>query len=258
MGASHRSFARNFISKIAYGDGEAPAGEAGPTQDPGAAPDSAAPAASGQEDLASGLSAQYQVPLKEVLWVRAQGVSDADLPVVFMVAASAQVTPAKVVALLLAGESWEAIESQFSMQPSGIYYQDEPWGLDPCYDPALVWGAGWGGYWGAGYWGGGSWHGGGWNGWHGGGHWNGGHGGGWNGWHGTGHGGGQWNGGNGHWNGGFHGDRIGSPGPASGWRGGSHGSMGGPAHGFGGWGGGGGRAGGGGGGSGRSGGSHGR
>jgi hypothetical protein len=251
MGASHRSFARNFISKIAYGDGGAPVGGAGPS--PAAAE---APEAPAQQDLASGLSAQYQVPLKEVLWVRAQGVSDADLPMVFMVAANAQVAPAKVVALLLAGQTWDAIESHFSIQPSGVYYEDEPWGVDPCYEPALVLAPGWDGYWGDGYWGGGwgghrwhgGWNGGGWNGWHGGGHWNGGH------------GTGQWNGRGGPWNGGsrggqgWRGGRIGTPAPGGG---ASHWSMGGSARGSGGWGGGG-RSVGGGGGGGRSEASHGR
>jgi len=190
---SRRSFGRDFIAKIAYGDGpDAGAGQAsGPPEgaevpegaeaaDQAGAPSTAVPAVPG-EDLLTALSVRYRVPVSDVAWVRAQGIPDADLPLVFMVAATARVVPRRVVKLYLEGLSWDQIEASFQMQPDGVYEQwddgiDYPYDDDPGLDGWDVWGGyglglGYGGGWGGhdgrgrgfdrGYHGGGSWGGGG-------------------------------------------------------------------------------------------------
>lgn len=155
-----RSFGRDFIAKISYGSGPEEGADASTEASEGGeadGPSGAVPQAPA-EDLATALSVRYRVPLGDVLWVRRQGVSDADLPLVFLVAATAGVTPRRVVKLIQEGWSWSDIESSFQMQPDAIYYDTGPWGPYPCYGPDLYpwgyddgegygWGAhGWGGH----------------------------------------------------------------------------------------------------------------
>jgi hypothetical protein len=158
-----RSFGRDFIAKVSYGSGPEAGVEGSVGPDEGAGPgDAEGPSGAvphaPTEDLATALSVRYRVPLGDVLWVRRQGVSDADLPLVFLVAATAGVTPRRVVKLIREGWSWSDIENYFQMQPDGVYYETGPWGPYPCYgDDVYPWGDygwdgyGWGGAWGGGY-----------------------------------------------------------------------------------------------------------
>jgi hypothetical protein len=192
VGGSQRSFGRDFIAKIAYGDGSDAGGgqasappEGNDAVDQPGGPATTVPAVPG-EDLLTALSVRYRVPVSDVAWVRAQGVPDADLPLVFMVAATARVAPRRVVKLYLEGLSWDQIEASFQMQPDDIYYQSDD-GVDYpyYYDPELygwddwggyglgwAYGGGWGGNYGRGRGFGGGYHGGGYHG--GGGSWGGG------------------------------------------------------------------------------------
>jgi len=104
-----RSFSRDLVAKVSYGgDGAQPAHVG-----PGAAPEGAA--ADG-DALAADLSYQYQVPRSSVEWARRQGITDADLPQVFAVAADAQVRLKPVVDLRLQGWSWPDIRAHFGLQ----------------------------------------------------------------------------------------------------------------------------------------------
>jgi hypothetical protein len=157
-----RSYGRNFIAKIAYGSGAAGAApEAGPVGpgDSGAGPQGdpsmAVPGGPPSGSLVSDIAVRYRVPVSDVLWVRQQGVPDADLPLVFLVAATARVVPRAVVKLRLRGWSWADIEEHFGMRSRYIYYAPGPWGAYPYYYyPGVYagWGWGWGGRWG-GRWG---------------------------------------------------------------------------------------------------------
>jgi hypothetical protein len=166
-----RKFGRSFIKKIVYGSG--PAEAAVPQQAPMAhdgadgapAPEAGTiPTAPPKGDLVADLSVRYRVPQSDVIWVRQQGVSDTDLPMVFLVAATAHVVPRAVVKLLRAGWSWDDIEDHFGMNAKYISYEPGPWAAYPYYDypVGLGWwgGWGWGGGWGYGGHGGGGWGGG--------------------------------------------------------------------------------------------------
>jgi hypothetical protein len=176
MGGARRSFGRDFIAKIAYGDGA----DAGAEQAPGppdgggavyqaGGPSSAIPAMP-KADLLTALSVRYRVPVGDVAWVRRQGVPDADLSLVFLVAATARVVPRRVVELYLEGWSWDRIEDYFQMQPDDVYYEEDAGVDDPYYYPGLYgwdawdgydWGLGYAGGWGGNYGRGGGYHGGG-------------------------------------------------------------------------------------------------
>jgi hypothetical protein len=175
-----RTFGRSFISKISYSDGTDPgpgvaqSQQAGPSntggtmaQEPNgpgpgngdspAPPAGTIPSAPPQGDLVSDISTRYKVPPGDVVWVRQQGIADADVPLVFLIAATAQVVPRAVVKLRLEGWTWREIEAHFGMRPNYIYYGPGPWAAYPYYYPGvyvgLGWGLGWGGRWGGG-WGG--------------------------------------------------------------------------------------------------------
>jgi hypothetical protein len=131
QGAS-RKYGRDFIKRIQYGDGaEAQA----PTTRPVLAPPPPAPAASLDLDLAQ----RYSVPVSEVQWVRHQGIADADLPMVFFVAASASVLPGQVVDLRLQGWAWDAIERHFGMEPKRVYFVPGPFLPVPLLRASILW-----------------------------------------------------------------------------------------------------------------------
>jgi hypothetical protein len=144
-----RLYDRALIRSIQYGQGPAGAQPPAPVQ-------VSSQAATLDQDLAD----RYQVPLKEVAWVRHQGISDADLPMVFFVAAQAAVRPVEVVDLRLQGLSWPEIEDHFGLDSRRVRYVVSPWVPYPYYydGPYVGWGWGWG--WGGGW--GGGWH----HGWH--------------------------------------------------------------------------------------------
>ncbi|HTB22419.1 MAG TPA: hypothetical protein VK914_06910 [bacterium] len=174
-----RKFGRSFIKKIVYGKGPdealaspAPAQSSAPAADgnPYAAPSGGGSVPDAPKgDMVSDLALRYKVPVSDVIWVRKQGISDADLPLVFLVAATAQVMPRAVVKLRLEGWAWDDIETHFGMNSQYIYYDDGPWGPYPYYYYPGWWGGwgwgwgggwrgGWGGHYGGGHWGGGHWH----------------------------------------------------------------------------------------------------
>ena len=148
-----RSYSRSFVTKVAYGSGPAgavaaPASVAAPEEAP---PSEALPAVKPSGNLTTDLALRYRVPESEVIWVRRQGITDTDLPLLFLVAATAGVVPGAVVSLRLAGNSWGEIESHYGMEPSGIYFSPGPWVAFPFYH--LGYYHGWGGWrgWGHGY-----------------------------------------------------------------------------------------------------------
>ncbi|MGH7442752.1 MAG: hypothetical protein ACREKE_08785, partial [bacterium] len=205
-----RSYDRNFIKHITYGsapgiatsnaEGSAANGVGTPLGVSDA--DGSSVPAQPESGLTEALAQRYRVPLRDVLWVRAQGVGDAELPLVFLIAATAQVTTRQVMALYHKGWTWEEIEDYFQMQPNDITYEPGPWEDYPYYDAGLYVGWGWDGY----GWGGYGYGGYGWAGrcnWRGGrGNWRGGRGD-WGGGRGNWRGGrGNWGGGHGSWRGG--------------------------------------------------------
>lgn len=147
-----RRFHRDMIKKVEYGaesPAEAAPGQAGtPAEAPVAGQDSApAKVQPMGNSLDMDLSRRYQVPLSEVQWVRHQGISESDLPLVFFVAANAQVLPKPVVDLRLQGWSWRDIEDHFGVDPERVYFVPGPWVPYPFYRGPLFWG-GWGWGWG--------------------------------------------------------------------------------------------------------------
>jgi hypothetical protein len=165
-----RSFGRSFVTKVTYGNGSGEgsamaSGSAGaPMEAPGAAhpapPAGTIPTQPPKGDLVADISTRYKVPPSDVVWVRQQGIADADVPLVFLIAATAGVVPRAVVSLRMQGWAWADIEAHFGMRSDYIYYEPGPWVAYPYYYPAVVglgwWGLGWGwgGHWG-GHWGGG-------------------------------------------------------------------------------------------------------
>jgi hypothetical protein len=77
----------------------------------------AAPVPQAGDALTADLAAHYQVPEHSVIWVRDQGISDKDLPVVLQVASEAQVPLRAVVGLRLQGWSWRDIRAHFGLAP---------------------------------------------------------------------------------------------------------------------------------------------
>lgn len=152
VGGVNRVYDRGLIKSIRYGSGPAEAPQAAT----GDAAEGTVPAriTSQAATLDQDLADRYQVPLKEVAWVRHQGIPDADLPMVFFVASEAAVRPVEVVDLRLQGLSWREIEAHFGLDSRRIYYVESPWVPYPYYGPYVGWGWGWRGAWG---WGGG-WH----------------------------------------------------------------------------------------------------
>ena len=124
-----REYRRDFIRSIAYGQTSAPATV------PGLAATPSARANSLDEDLCQ----RYNVPLSEVQWVRRQGMADADLPLVFFVAANAQVVPGPVVALRKQGLSWEEIERRYGMEPKHVHFEVGPWVPYPVVEASILW-----------------------------------------------------------------------------------------------------------------------
>ena len=76
-----------------------------------------APVPQAGDALTADLAARYQVPEHSVIWVRDQGISDRDLPVVLQVASEAQVPLRAVVELRLQGWSWRDIKVHFGLAP---------------------------------------------------------------------------------------------------------------------------------------------
>jgi hypothetical protein len=128
-GSMEREYRRDFIRSIAYGETPPPATV------PGLAPTPAARASSLDADLCQ----RYNVPLSEVQWVRRQGMADADLPLVFFVAATAQVVPGPVVALRKQGLSWEEIERHYGMEPKHVHFVVGPWVPYPVVEASILW-----------------------------------------------------------------------------------------------------------------------
>ena len=143
-----RLYDRSLVQSVRYGSGPAEASPAVRDSGEDRVPDKVtSKAASLDQDLAD----RYQVPLDEVLWVRRQGVTDADLPMVFFVASQAAIRPGGVVRLRLQGLSWTEIEEHYGLEPRRIYYVESPWVPYPYYYPQAYWGRsrgwGWGGGW---------------------------------------------------------------------------------------------------------------
>ena len=88
------------------------------------------------QDLYQDLSQRYQVPVSEVLWVHRQGIVDADLPLVFFIAAKAEVPPGPVVRLHNSGLSWEEVERHYNIEPKSVRFVPGP--FVPIPSPELV------------------------------------------------------------------------------------------------------------------------
>jgi hypothetical protein len=145
-----RSYSRSFVASVDYGNGaEAAASLPEPPADPkGGSTVPSAPAGKAQGSMTADLAAHYSVPESEVVWVQRQGIMDADLPMIFFIAATAGVVPGPVVRLRLAGWDWADIEANYGLEPSGIYFVAGPWFAYPFYRGHYYgWGrhGGWGG-----------------------------------------------------------------------------------------------------------------
>jgi hypothetical protein len=115
----------------------APAAVGGGDDEPSQAAPSLAPTPSAQaQDLYQDLAQRYQVPVSEVLWVHRQGIVDADLPLVFFIAAKAEVTPGPVVRLHNSGLSWEEVERHYNIEPKSVRFVPGP--FVPIPSPELV------------------------------------------------------------------------------------------------------------------------
>ncbi|MDH4157019.1 MAG: hypothetical protein OEW00_07070 [candidate division Zixibacteria bacterium] len=64
---------------------------------------------------------QYRVPQKDIIVVKKQQIPDEELPVIFFLAARAQVSSGKIIELRLKGMSWMEITAYFGWG-AGIYY----------------------------------------------------------------------------------------------------------------------------------------
>jgi hypothetical protein len=128
-GGVEREYRRDFIRSIDYAPSSAPGTV------PALAPTPAAQASSLDLDLCQ----RYNVPLSEVQWVRRQGMADADLPLVFFIAASAQVLPGPVVALRKQGLSWEEIERHYGLEPRRVHFVPGPWVPYPVIEASILW-----------------------------------------------------------------------------------------------------------------------
>jgi len=140
-----RSYSRSFIASIEYGSGADQGAEAAPPSSGGTAPSASAtvPSTKPQGSMTADLAAHYSVPESEVVWVQRQGIADADLPMIFFIAATAGVVPGPVVRLRLAGWDWSDIEDHYGLEPSGIYFVAGPWFAYPFYRGHYY---GWGGH----------------------------------------------------------------------------------------------------------------
>ena len=115
----------------------APAAGAADDAEPSQAAPAIAPTPSAKaQDLYQDLSQRYQVPVSEVLWVHRQGIVDADLPLVFYIAAKAEVTPGPVVRLRNSGLSWEEVERHYNIEPKSVVFVAGP--FVPIPSPRLV------------------------------------------------------------------------------------------------------------------------
>jgi len=152
VAGSKRTFERALVKKINYAY-PAESGE-GPTALEAASPAATVPQPAAKGNLVDELAQRYGVGVRDVLWVRSQGISDKDLALVFLIASEAQITPRKVVALHQKGLSWTEIENRYEMRPEYIRTEAGPWEGYPYYYAPVVVGPGWGPGWGWG-WGGG-------------------------------------------------------------------------------------------------------
>jgi hypothetical protein len=118
-----RVYSRDFISKVNYGEAQDKASTDGSNAE---APQAVEPEGSDDGSLDAELAVKYQVPQAEVVWVRRQGITDDDLPVLFSIAAEAQVLPSAVVKLRLAKMSWNEIRAHFGLPQTGIDSAPQP------------------------------------------------------------------------------------------------------------------------------------
>jgi hypothetical protein len=68
--------------------------------------------------------------------VHRQGIVDADLPLVFFIAAKAEVPPGPVVRLRNSGLSWEEVEQHYNIEPRSVHFVPGP--FVPIPSPELV------------------------------------------------------------------------------------------------------------------------
>jgi hypothetical protein len=136
-----KQYSRAKVQKIQINADNSPssAPAAGSADD--AEPSQAAPAivptpSAKAQDLYQDLAQRYQVPVSEVLWVHRQGIVDADLPLVFFIAAKAEVTPGPVVRLRNSGLSWEEVEQHYGIEPKSVHFVAGP--FVPIPSPELV------------------------------------------------------------------------------------------------------------------------
>jgi hypothetical protein len=139
--AGVRQISRAKVLKIQINADNSPSSAAAAGAPDDAEPSQAAPAivptpSAKAQDLYQDLSQRYQVPVSEVLWVHRQGVVDADLPLVFFIAAKAQVTPGPVVRLHNSGLSWEEVERHYNIEPKSVRFVPGP--FVPIPSPELV------------------------------------------------------------------------------------------------------------------------
>ena len=126
VSGTKQSFARSNIASVAYAGADGTAAGAG-TPDAGsvAAPATTVPSGGAPMDSEDAqLAARYQVPEKDVQWVRAQGIPGDEVENVFAVAADAQVTLRAVVDLRLKGWSWGAIREHYGLAESPAAYAE--------------------------------------------------------------------------------------------------------------------------------------
>jgi hypothetical protein len=90
----------------------------------------------GLEEFHLAIGEFYTVPQKEVTVVREKGVPEDELPVVFYIAARANVTPQAVISLRLKGISWMDISLHFGLG-ADIYYVETREDIGPPYGKAL-------------------------------------------------------------------------------------------------------------------------
>lgn len=126
-----RHYQRDFIRGIHYGGGGSDTDAASAALPP--------PTAAAANPLDLDLSRRYSVPVTEVQWVRRQGVADADLPMVFFIAAKASVLPGVVVDLRLKGWAWPDIERHFGLEPRRVYFVPGPVVPYPLLRASILW-----------------------------------------------------------------------------------------------------------------------
>ncbi len=151
VGGVRRTFDRSLVVAVERGGPPAiGAAAVGPAAGPPPASDAG---------YIRGIAQRYRVPVADVLWVRSEGVADGDLPLLFLIAARARVTPRAVVRLRLRGWSWARLEAHYGVDRRRIRVVPEPWGPYIIYVAPRPWwwgigigvggfgfGLGWGGW----------------------------------------------------------------------------------------------------------------